>query len=131
MKSRTTQTLTAVILLFVSILLLSLLCARKTARICQELLTLTDECNLTGRRGDVANAYCALEEFQTVWSSHHLFFAATQHHDDMDAVSNALRTAFYQMENGIQNDIDEQLASISYTLEKMQEIQQCSFENIL
>ena len=128
---RTIQSLFAVTILLASILALIYWGSCTTDTICAALLVRIDDCLTAAQAGDIPAAANALSSFRSTWDSKRLLFAATQNHEDIDAVNTALQAAALQLSDDCIDESYAEIARIRDTLKKMREIQRLTLENIL
>lgn len=117
--------------LFAVVVWFSLIGGSYTARQCEILMSYADLSLEAVRASDFEGAKASLEALKIHWDNRRLFFAATQSHEDLDAVNAALLTAFFQLDDTCSDEFPAEIAEIKETIKKISEIQQLSIENIL
>jgi len=130
-RDPTMRALAVVCILFLTLILTAGATAVHTQAICRTLLDTADVCLQSARTEDTAGAEAALSRLQEQWQNHRLFFAATQFHEDLDAVNTALQAAKLQLSDDCIDEFYAEIAEIRDTLEKMRDVQRLSIENIL
>jgi len=128
---KTMQSLAAVTALIAAILALIYWGSCTTDTICAVLLVHADDCLTATQAGDMTAAADALSSLRNAWDAKRLLFAATQNHEDIDAVNTALQAVSLQLSDDCIDESYAEIARIRDTLKKMREIQRLSLENIL
>ena len=131
MQDKTIRSLLYVSILSAALLFFTGFSAVHTHKLCETWMREADLCLDAVEEGQLSDAYRQLTELEKKWLAHQLFIAATQTHDDIDTINTAFRTAYLHLSHNCTDEFYTEIAALRDTFEKMHDIQQISFENIL